>query len=170
MVTHEEENAQKRDKESNSFHVVPIYCCLYLKTEGGKKMCVYIYFFSIYSFCGLSFKASKFLFLQPLFKVSIPASSQTNMTITCQKATDLEHKLQDVLWICAKPSIPPGQAHIIFPLSSKGRKGRVLLEVTHSICGRAKNFTGEFQILSVSFYHKIIQPLIKPLLHMACTL
>lgn len=37
MVTHKEENAQKRDIESNSFHVFPVYCCLYLKGEKKKK-------------------------------------------------------------------------------------------------------------------------------------
>jgi len=80
MVTHKEENAQKRDIESNSFHVFPLYCCLYLKGEKKKKVFIL-------------FQRQQFLFLQLLFKINIPASSNKNVTIPLYKAIAQKHKL-----------------------------------------------------------------------------
>jgi len=41
MITHKEKNAQEGDKESNCFHVVPVYRCLYLKTEGKEILFIW---------------------------------------------------------------------------------------------------------------------------------
>lgn len=60
--------------------------------------------------------------VQHLFKVSIRPPGHENTAAALQRATAWEHMLQSILWRHAKSNIPPGQAHIILPLSSKGRE------------------------------------------------
>lgn len=84
MITHKEQNAQKRDEESNCFHIVPVHCCLHLKTEGGGGGGGEILILQI------KFQNQQF----PLFKVNSSASGHKNTTVALERAAVWLHKLQ----------------------------------------------------------------------------
>lgn len=131
MVTYKEENAEERNKESNCSHVVPVHCCLYLKRGGEKN----------YSFCRSRFKISNSLFFSPCLR-----SLSLHQAIRTRQLLSREALLGNTsckVFYGDKPN-PTGQAHIIFPLSSK-EKVRVGREPPEQRASEA-----------LLFYHKII--------------